>query len=82
MPVGPGAVDVVGFFGGKLLIAGFHIKRGSEFAGLLLSIAILPLLRVTEHWWESNLNRLGVALTFGVVTVTYYFFTSGADRVD
>ncbi len=36
MPV-PGAVDVVSFFDGKLLVAGFHIKPGSEFAGLLLS---------------------------------------------
>jgi trk system potassium uptake protein TrkA len=36
MPV-PGAVDVVSFFGGELLIAGFHIKTGSEFDGLLLS---------------------------------------------
>jgi trk system potassium uptake protein TrkA len=36
MPV-PGAVDVVSFFDGALLIAGFHIKAGSEFAGLLLS---------------------------------------------
>ena len=36
MPV-PGAVDVVPFFGGELLVAGFHIKRGSEFSGLLLS---------------------------------------------
>jgi trk system potassium uptake protein TrkA len=36
MPV-PGAVDVVSFFDTKLLIAGFHIKPDSEFAGLLLS---------------------------------------------
>jgi trk system potassium uptake protein TrkA len=36
MPV-PGAVDVVSFFDGKLLVAGFHIKTESEFAGLLLS---------------------------------------------
>ena len=36
MPV-PGAVDVVSFFDGKLLVAGFHIKPSSEFAGLLLS---------------------------------------------
>jgi trk system potassium uptake protein TrkA len=36
MPV-PGAVDVVSFFDGTLLIAGFHIKADSEFAGLLLS---------------------------------------------
>ncbi|MDX2437862.1 MAG: Trk system potassium transporter TrkA [Acidobacteriota bacterium] len=36
LPV-PGAVDVVEFFDGKLLIAGFYIKPESEFAGLLLS---------------------------------------------
>ena len=36
MPV-PGAVDVVSFFDGSLLIAGFHIKPDSEFAGLMLS---------------------------------------------
>ncbi len=33
----PGAVDVVPFFGGGLLVAGFQIGRGSEFAGLMLS---------------------------------------------
>ena len=36
MPV-PGAVDVASFFDSELLIAGFHIKPGSEFDGLLLS---------------------------------------------
>ena len=36
LPV-PGAVDVVDFFEGRLLIAGFHIKPSSEFSGLLLS---------------------------------------------
>jgi trk system potassium uptake protein TrkA len=36
LPV-PGAVDVVDFFNGELLIAGFHIRPESEFAGLLLS---------------------------------------------
>jgi trk system potassium uptake protein TrkA len=33
----PGEDRVAMFFDGKLLIAGFHIKAGSEFAGLLLS---------------------------------------------
>ena len=42
------------------------------FVGLLLSIAILPLVRATAHWWESNRNRLIVALAFGVVTLGYY----------
>jgi len=36
LPV-PGAVDVVPFFGGGLLVAGFMIRPGSEFAGLMLS---------------------------------------------
>jgi trk system potassium uptake protein TrkA len=36
LPV-PGAVDVVSFFDGLLLIAGFNIKPESEFAGLMLS---------------------------------------------
>jgi Na+/H+ antiporter NhaD/arsenite permease-like protein len=42
------------------------------FVGLLLSIAILPLVRATAHWWESNRNRLIVALAFGGVTMVYY----------
>ncbi len=33
----PGAVDVVPFFAGRLLVAGFRIPPGSEFAGLMLS---------------------------------------------
>ena len=36
LPV-PGAVDVVSFFDGRLLVAGFHIKPESEFSGLMLS---------------------------------------------
>ena len=36
LPV-PGAVDVVPFFDGRLLVAGFTIPRGSDFAGLMLS---------------------------------------------
>ena len=36
LPV-PGAVDVVPFFDGRLLVAGFRIRPDSEFAGLMLS---------------------------------------------
>jgi len=36
LPV-PGAVDLVPFFAGRLLVVGFIIRRDSEFAGLLLS---------------------------------------------
>ena len=27
------------------------------FIGMLGCIAVLPLVRATHHWWESNLNR-------------------------
>ena len=42
------------------------------FAGLLLSIAILPLVPATEHWWENNKNRLCVALVFAALAILYY----------
>ena len=51
------------------------------FAGLLLSIAILPLIPATEHWWESNKNRLAIALCFGAVTLAYYWLAYSAEKV-
>lgn len=51
------------------------------FAGLLLSIAILPLIPATEHWWESNKNRLMVALSFGAIMMTYYWLSQGTGKV-
>ncbi len=36
LPV-PGAVDVVPFFDGRLIVAGFRVRPDSEFAGLMLS---------------------------------------------
>ena len=51
------------------------------FVGMLLSIAVLPLMSKTEHWWENNKNRLMVALSFGAMTLAYYWITSGADKV-
>ncbi len=44
----------------------------APFALLLLAIAILPLLPVTAHWWESNLHRFYVAAVLGTVTLGYY----------
>ena len=29
------------------------------FVLLLLAIAVLPLIRATEHWWEGNWNHRG-----------------------
>ncbi len=51
------------------------------FVALLLCIAVLPLISATEHWWESNKNRLMVALTLGGVTLLYYAATSGVGKV-
>ncbi len=51
------------------------------FAGVLLSIAVLPLLSVTEHWWESNQNRLMVALGFAGIALGYYWVAYGAEKV-
>jgi Na+/H+ antiporter NhaD/arsenite permease-like protein len=51
------------------------------FVGLLLSIAIMPLLRPTEHWWESNQNRLMVSVCFAAVTLFYYLLAYGSSKV-
>ncbi|UCF37603.1 MAG: sodium:proton antiporter [Acidobacteriota bacterium] len=42
------------------------------FVALLLCIAVLPLISVTAHWWESNRNRFVVAATLALVTLVYY----------
>lgn len=42
------------------------------FAALLLSIAVLPLIPATEHWWHSNRNRFIVAVGLGAVALLYY----------
>jgi Na+/H+ antiporter NhaD/arsenite permease-like protein len=51
------------------------------FVGILASIAILPLLPATHHWWENNLNRLGIALTCGGLTLVYYVWVQGWESV-
>jgi len=42
------------------------------FVLLLGAIAILPLLKGTAHWWESNLHRFYVAAVLAVFTLLYY----------
>lgn len=46
----------------------------TPFVLLLLAIALLPLIPATEHWWESNLSRLQVAVGLGLLTLLYYGF--------
>jgi Na+/H+ antiporter NhaD/arsenite permease-like protein len=42
------------------------------FVVLLAAIAVMPLLRVTQHWWEHNGNRFLVAGGLGALTLAYY----------
>ena len=44
------------------------------FTLLLLAIALLPLIPLTEHWWDSNRNRFLVAAGLALVTLLYYGF--------
>ncbi|MCE9605596.1 MAG: sodium:proton antiporter [Planctomycetia bacterium] len=44
------------------------------FCLLLAAIAIFPLSHKTEHFWESNLNKLLVAGGLGLLTLAYYAF--------
>ncbi|MFH1419895.1 MAG: sodium:proton antiporter [Planctomycetota bacterium] len=44
------------------------------FAALLMCIAILPLLRRTEHWWHKNKSKLLVAVVLGIITLCYYHY--------
>jgi Na+/H+ antiporter NhaD/arsenite permease-like protein len=51
-----------------------HLIWVGPFVAILLSIAILPLLRRTHHWWEDNRSKLLVALTLAAITLLYYGF--------
>lgn len=42
------------------------------FVLMLGSIAVLPL--VAHHWWESNKNKLIVALVLGLITIGWIIF--------
>jgi len=42
------------------------------FVFLLLSIAVLPLIPATAHWWHYNRNRFLVALVMAAIALLYY----------
>ena len=53
------------------------------FAVLLASIAVLPLIKQTAHWWESNRNKFVVSAGSGLVAmamVGYFEGGSGAAK--
>lgn len=41
------------------------------FVLMLLAIAVFPLVKVTEQWWESNRNKLIVSLVLGIPTAIF-----------
>jgi Na+/H+ antiporter NhaD/arsenite permease-like protein len=70
---------------GRMILAYLSERTGAEalapdlfwispFVVLLLSIAVLPLIPKTSHWWEHNRNKLIIALGLGAVTLLYYQF--------
>ncbi|MBX2796674.1 MAG: sodium:proton antiporter [Myxococcales bacterium] len=63
---GPGLGDVLPFW--SIL----------PFAGLLLSIAILPM--VAEHWWHSNRNQLIVAVGWASPVFLWLTYTALTDH--
>jgi Na+/H+ antiporter NhaD/arsenite permease-like protein len=50
------------------------------FVGILLSIAIFPLLPATAHWWEHNRNKLLVSVVFASLALGYYVFAYDVTR--
>ncbi|MGI9014617.1 MAG: sodium:proton antiporter [Phycisphaerales bacterium] len=51
------------------------------FIALLAAIAVLPLMRKTQHWWESNINRLTVSLVCAGLTILYTVIFVGMSDV-
>ena len=51
------------------------------FAGLLLCIAVLPLIPATAHWWHSNLHRYIVSLAAAALALTYLGLAQGGNAI-
>lgn len=49
------------------------------FVTLLLCVAVLPLVRRTAHWWESNGHKLLVSLACGAVATILLLATLGQE---
>ncbi|MCL3776575.1 MULTISPECIES: sodium:proton antiporter [unclassified Actinomyces] len=47
------------------------------FAAMLASIAVLPLVPRTAHWWEKQSSQLAVALLLGVPVAVWMWLTLG-----
>jgi Na+/H+ antiporter NhaD/arsenite permease-like protein len=54
----------------------------TPFAFLLAAIAVLPIWRRAEHWWENNLHKLYVAGGLALVTMLYLALLHPGASVD
>lgn len=51
------------------------------FAAMLASIAVLPLVPATSHWWERRSRQLAVALVLGLPVAVWMWFALGWEVV-
>lgn len=49
------------------------------FIAMLASIAILPLIPATSHWWEQHSSQLTVALGLGIPTTIWMWVNAGTE---
>ncbi|WP_026460710.1 sodium:proton antiporter [Schaalia suimastitidis] len=49
------------------------------FVLMLGSIALLPIIPATSHWWEKNSSQLTVALALGIPTSIWMFAHAGSE---
>ena len=47
------------------------------FAAMLASIAVLPLVPRTAHWWEKQSSQLTIALVLGVPVAIWMWIALG-----
>ncbi len=59
------------------LSAGMSALSALPFAGLLLAIALLPLIPAAAHWWERNRNKFKVALVCAGGGILLYLLPTG-----
>jgi len=56
------------------------IESVIPFVILLLFIALLPLMKFTQQWWEKNSNRALVSAVLGI-PVAFYVFSHDPNRI-
>ncbi len=79
-PAVPAFADIASAVGGTApaLRASPHPIALVPFVLLLFSIALLPLIPRTRHWWESNLHKFLVAGCCGAAGIGFIALNEGA----